>query len=222
MLRRTPSGQGGGNDAAGPWEGRVLATVSKSTLRLNLARAAVLVIAAATLLALTGARPADAPPASLPPDLDQLAQASVDQPFQFPDTTDSEGDDTDTLDVAPPSAEQQAPPPQSPALEDTAGVFRPDLNTVPTGANADSTAVGATADTTGARGATPDTLFMPSGVLPTNPQPATTTTTQPHGAPLPGPKLEAKKPRTGLLGIHPIAILVGLAALHIAVTHLAE
>jgi len=199
-----------------------LATVSKSTLRLNLARAAVLVIAAATLLALTGARPADAPPASLPPDLDQLAQASVDQPFQFPDTTDSEGDDTDTLDVAPPSAEQQAPPPQSPALEDTAGVFRPDLNTVPTGANADSTAVGATADTTGARGATPDTLFMPSGVLPTNPQPATTTTTQPHGAPLPGPKLEAKKPRTGLLGIHPIAILVGLAALHIAVTHLAE
>jgi hypothetical protein len=94
------------------------------------------------------------------------------------------------------------------------------LNTVPSGATADSTAVGATADTTGARGAAPDTLFMPSGVLPTNPQP--TTTTQPHGAPLPGPKLEAKKPRTGLLGIHPIAILVGLAALHIAVTHLAE
>ncbi|HEX3112770.1 MAG TPA: hypothetical protein VHU20_05845, partial [Candidatus Eisenbacteria bacterium] len=170
-------------------------------MRLNLARAAVLVIAAATLLALTGARPADAPPATLPPGLDQLAQAPVDQPFQFPDTTDSEGDDADTLDVAPPSAEQQAPPPQSPALEDTAGAFRPDLNTVPSGATADSTAVGATADTTGARGATPDTLFMPSGVLPTNPQP--TTTTQPHGAPLPGPKLEAKKPRTGLLGIHP-------------------
>jgi len=191
-------------------------------LRLNLARAAVLVIAAATLLALTGARPADAPPASLPPGLDQLAQAPVDQPFQFPDTTDSEGDDADTLDAVPRSAGQEAPPPQSPALEDTAGAFRPDLNTVPSGANADSTAVGATADTTGARGATPDTLFMPSGVLPTNPQPTTTTTTQPHGAPLPGPKLEAKKPRTGLFGIHPIAILVGLAALHIAVTHLAE
>jgi hypothetical protein len=107
-------------------------------------------------------------------------------------------------------------------VEDTAGVFRPDLNTAPAGATADSTAVGATADTTGARGAAPDTLFMPSGVLPTNPQPTTTTTTQPQGAPLPGPKLEAKKPRTGLFGIHPIAILVGLAALHIAVTHLAE
>src|SRR6185503_8424625 len=178
MLRRTPSGQGGGNDAAGPWEGRVLATVSKSTLRLNLA------IAAATLLALTGARPADAPPASLPPGLDQLAQAPVDQPFQFPDTTDSEGDDADTLDVVPPSTEQQAPPPQSPALEDTAGAFRPDLFSNATGATADSTAVGATADTTGARSAAPDTLFMPSGVLPTNPQPTTTTTTQPHGAPL--------------------------------------
>ena len=221
MLRRTPSGQGGGNDAAGPWEGRVLATVERPniSLRILVARAAVLVIAAMTLLALTGARPADAP--APPGNLDQLAQAPVDQPFQFPDTTGDEEDDSDTLDVAP-SAEQQAPPPQSPAVEDTVGVFRPDLNPVPPGATADSTTAGAIADTTGARGAAPDTLFMPPAVLPTNPQPTTTTTTQPQGAPLPGPKLEAKKPRTGLFGIHPIAILVGLAALHIAVTHLAE
>jgi len=196
-----------------------LATVERPniSLRILVARAAVLVTAAATLLALTGARSADAPG-----NLDQLAQAPVDQPFQFPDTTGDEEDDADTLDVAPPSAEQQAPPPQSPAVEDTAGVFRPDLNPVPPGATADSTTAGAAADTTGAHGAAPDTLFMPSGVLPTHPQPTTTTTTQPQGAPLPGPKLEAKKPRTGLLGIHPIAILVGLAALHIAVTHLAE
>ena len=211
MLRRTPSGQGGGNDAAGPWEGRVLATVERPniSLRILVARAAVLVIAAMTLLALTGARSADAP--APPGNLDQLAQAPVDQPFQFPDTTGDEEDDADTLDVAP-SAEQQAPPPQSPAVEDTVGVFRPDLNPVPPGATADSTTAGAA----------PDTLFMPPAVLPTNPQPTTTTTTQPQGAPLPGPKLEAKKPRTGLFGIHPIAILVGLAALHIAVTHLAE
>src|SRR6185436_4567523 len=112
-----------------------------------------------------------------------------------PDTTDDE-EDSDTLDVVPPATPQQATPTQPSAVEDTAGVFRPDLNAVPPGATADS--VGATADTTGARGAAPDTLFMPSGVLPTNPHPTTTTTTQPHGEPLPGTKLEAKKPRTGL------------------------
>ena len=216
-MRRTPSGQGGGNDAAGPWEGRVLATVSTISLRRFLARAAVLVIAAATLGALTGARPADAPPASLPSDQDQLAQAPVDQPFQFPDTTEDEEDDSDTTDVVPPAAQQQTAPPQSPAIEDTAGAFRPDLNTAPPGATVDTTAA--------PTGAAPDTLFMPSGVLPVNPGPQqpTTTTTQPHATPsMPGPKQEAKKPRKGLLGIHPIAILVGLAALHIAVTHLAE
>jgi hypothetical protein len=212
-MRRAPSGQGGGNDAVGPWEGRVLATVSKVSLRLFLARAAVFVIAAATLVALTGARPTDAPPASLPSDLDQLAQAPVDQPFELPDTTEDEEDDSDTTDVVPQSTQQE--PPQSPALEDTTGAFRPDLNTAPPGATVDTTVA--------PTGAAPDTLFMPSGVLPTNPQPKTTTTTQPHATPpLPGPKQEAKKPRKGLLGIHPVAILVGLAALHIAVTHLAE
>jgi hypothetical protein len=191
-----------------------LATVSKISLRRFLARAAVLVIAAATLGALTGARPADAPPASLPSDLDQLAQAPVDQPFQFPDTTEDE-EDSDTTDVVPPSAPQQTAPPQSPAIEDTVGAFRPDLNTAPPGATVDTTAA--------PTGAAPDTLFMPSGVLPVNPQQPTTTTTQPHATPsMPGPKQEAPKPRKGLFGIHPIAILVGLAALHIMVTHLAE
>lgn len=177
-------------------------------------------IAAATLLALTGARSASAPPAPL--DLEQLAQASVDQPFQFPDTTDDEEDDSDTLDVVPPAtppSQQQAAPDTSmhtsPALEDTAGAFRPDLNAVPSGVAIDSTAVHT--------GAQPDTLFMPSGVLPVNPQeqpPAAQP--QAQGAHPPGPTIPEKKPRTGLLGIHPIAILVGLAALHIAVTHLAE
>ncbi|HET9939956.1 MAG TPA: hypothetical protein VFR25_02525 [Candidatus Eisenbacteria bacterium] len=189
-----------------------MATVERpnNSLRILFARAAVLVIAAATLLALTGARPADAP-ATAP--LDQIAQAPVDQPFELPDTTEDEEDDADTLDVVPPSAQQQAPPPASPAVEDTTGAFRPDLNTVPPGATADSSATGAA----------PDTLFMPSGVLPTNPQPTTTTTTQPQATPpLPGPKQEVKKPRKGLLGIHPVAILFGLAALHIMVTHLAE
>lgn len=214
MLRRTPSGQGGGNDAAGPWEGRVLATVERpnSSLRVLLARAVVLVIAAATLLAMTGARPADAPAAA---PLDQIAQAPVDQPFELPDTTEDEEDDADTLDVVPPSAQEQTPPPASPAVEDTTGAFRPDLNAVPPGATADSSAA--------PTGAAPDTLFMPSGVLPTNPQQPTTTTTQPHATPsMPGPRQEAQKPRKGLLGIHPVAILVGLAALHIMVTHLAE
>src|SRR5262245_8094945 len=214
-MRRTPSGQGGGNDAAGPWEGRVLATVSKFSLRQFLARAAVLVIAAATLVALTGARPADAPPASLPSDLGQLAQAPVDQPFEFPDTTDDEEDDADTLDVVPPAAPQQAAPPQSPAIEDTTGAFRPDLNTAPSGATIDSSVA--------PTGAAPDTLFMPSGVLPANPQPTPTTATQPRTTPPPmGPKQEVKKTRTGLFGIQPNAILVGLAAPANAVTHLAE
>lgn len=217
MLRRAPSGQGGGNDAAGPWEGRVLATVERTqmSLRLWLARTAVLVTAAA-LLALTGARSASAPPA--PWDKEQLAQASVDQPFQLPDTTDDEEDDADTLDVVPSTAPQQASPdtshaPQSPALDETPG-FRPDtLNAVPPGATADSVHTGAQ----------PDTLFMPSGVLLTNPEasPTPTTQAQPQGAHPPGP-IPEKKPRSGILGIHPIAILVGLAALHIAVTHLAE
>lgn len=217
MLRRAPSGQGGGNDAAGPWEGRVLATVSKVSLRSFFARAAVLVIAAATLLALTGARSVDAPPA--PEDLEQLAQAPVDQPFEFPDTTDEEEDDSDTLDVVPPATQQtqQAAPDTSmhtsPALEDTAGAFRPDLNAVPS-------AVDTAAVHTGAQ---PDTLFMPSGVLPVNPR-ETPPATQPNPQAThpPGPTIPEKKPRTGLFGIHPIAILVGLAALHIAVTHLAE
>jgi len=219
MLRRAPSGQGGGNDAAGPWEGRVLATVehTQMSLRLWLARAAVLVTAAATLLALTGARSADAPPA--PGDLEQLAQASVDQPFQLPDTTDDGEDDSDTLDVVPSTAPQQASPdtsqaPQSPALDETPG-FRPDtLNAVSPGATADSVHTGAQ----------PDTLRMPSGVLLTNPEasPTPTTQAQPQGAHPPGPTIPEKKPRSGILGIHPIAILVGLAALHIAVTHLAE
>src|SRR5690349_21576141 len=158
MLRRAPSGQGGGNDAAGPWEGRVLATVehTKISLRLWLARAAVLVTAAATLLALTGARSADPPPSA---DLEQLAQAPVDQPFQFPDTTEDE-DDSDTTDVVPQATQQpqqQAAPDTSthtsPALDETPG-FRPDtLNAVPS-------AVDTAAVHTGGE---EDTLFIPSG-----------------------------------------------------------
>jgi hypothetical protein len=190
-------------------------------LRLHAARAAVLVIAAATLLALTGARSADAPaPAA---DFDRLAQAPSDQPPPTDQPTnpyleDDEQAPEDTLNVppatlqqqaapdtttpAPPSATQQAPP-------DTLPMVSPDtLNMVPPGAVVDSTA---------AHSAGPDTLFEPT-VLPAGPP---GTHTPPSTGPI-GPKEGPKKPRTGILGIHPIAILLGLAALHIAVTHLVD
>jgi hypothetical protein len=194
-------------------------------LRLHAARAAVLVIAAATLLALTGARSADAPVASPPAaDFDRLAQAPSDQPPP-PNLGDDEETPEDTLDVAPPptvqqqvapdsttpAAAQQAPPDTLPmATPDTLRAASPDtLNMVPPGAMADSTA---------AHSARPDTLFAPT-VLPAGP-PGTASPPPSTGAI--GPKEGPKKPRTGIFGVHPIAILLGLAALHIAVTHLVD
>ena len=200
-------------------------------LRLHAARAAVLVIAAATLLALTGARSVDAPAASPPvADFDRLAQAPSDQPTNpsdQPPPPNLEDDQApeDTLNVAPPpavlqqaapdtttpTAAQQAPPDTLPmATPDTLHTATPDtLNMIPPGAMADSTA---------AQSAGPDTLFAPT-VLPAGPP---GTASQPPSTGPIGPKQAPKKPRTGILGVHPIAILVGLAALHIAVTHLAD
>lgn len=194
-------------------------------LRPHAARAAVLVIAAATLLALTGARSADAPPAA---DFDRLAQAPSDQPPPTDQPTnpyleDDEEEPQDTLNVAPPPAvqpQQAAPDTTTPAPAsatqqappDTLPMVSPDtLNAVPPGATADSTAA-----QTPAQSAQPDTLFEPT-VLPSGPP----GTAPPSTGPI-GPKEAPKKPRTGILGIHPIAILLGLAALHIAVTHLAD
>ena len=190
-------------------------------MRLHAARGAVLVIAAATLLALTGARSADAPSAA---DFDRLAQAPSDQPPPTDQPTnpyleDDEEEPEDTLNVAPPPAvqpQQAAPDTTTPAPAsatqqappDTLPMVSPDtLNAVPPGATADSTA---------AQSAQPDTLFEPT-VLPSGPP----GTAPPSTGPI-GPKEAPKKPRTGILGIHPIAILLGLAALHIAVTHLAD
>lgn len=192
-------------------------------------------IAAATLLALTGARSADAPVASPLPegsDFDWLAQAPADQPTNPSDQPtppnledDEEEAPEDTLDVAPPPAmlQQQAAPDTTPpappsatqqAPPDTLPAASPDtLNAAPPGATADSTAV-----QTPAQSAGPDTLFAPS-VLPAGPP--GTASTPPSTGPI-GPKEGPKKPRTGILGIHPIAILFGLVALHIAVTHLAD
>jgi hypothetical protein len=191
-------------------------------LRLHAARAAVLVIAAATLLALTGARSAEAPVASPPTaDFDRLAQAPSDQPTN-PYLEDDEEEPEDTLNVAPPPAvlEQQAAPdttipaPTSATQQappDTLPMASPDtLNLVPPGATADSTAAQTPAG--------PDTLFAPS-ILPSGPP--GTQSTPPSTGPI-GPKEAPKKPRTGILGVHPIAILLGLAALHIAVTHLVD
>jgi hypothetical protein len=146
----------------------------------------------------------------------------------------------DTLNTSPPPAEQQqaAPdtttiPPQAPpstppdtttaaptiqaiSVPDTLRTAPPDtlhsLSTTPDSTNA---ALRVPAQT-----AVPDTLFPTTSgqVLPVGPQ--ATATTQPH-APQ-GPPVPSPKPRTGILGIHPIAILVGLAALHYAVIHLVE
>lgn len=195
-------------------------------MRLHAARAAVLVIAAATLLALTGARSADAPVSSpSPADFDRLAQAPSDQPPPPNLEDDEEEAPEDTLNVAPPpavlqqaapdsttpAAAQQAPPDTLPmAAPDTLHTAAPDtLNMVPPGATADSTA---------AQTAGPDTLFAPT-VLPAGPP---GTASQPPSTGAIGPKEGPKKPRTGILGVHPIAILLGLAALHIAVTHLVD
>jgi hypothetical protein len=178
-------------------------------LRLHAARAAVLVIAAVTLLALTGARSADAPVASPPAaDFDRLAQAPSDQPTNPsdqppPNLEDDEEAPEDTLNVAPPSAllqDQAAPDTTTPAAAQQAP---PD--TLPM----------ATPDTLRAG---PDTLFAPT-VLPAGPP---GTASQPPSTGAIGPKQGPKKPRTGIFGVHPIAILLGLAALHIAVTHLVD
>jgi len=218
-----------GTDAAGPWEGQRLATARPfklhDFLRLHAARATVLVIAAATLLALTGARSADAPAASPPTaDFDRLAQAPSDQPPPTEQPTnpyleDDEETPDDTLNVPPATLQQQAAPdtttpaPTSATQQappDTLPMVSPDtLNMVPPGAVADSTA---------AQTAGPDTLFAPT-VLPAGP-PGTQPTPPTTGGI--GPKEAPKKPRTGIFGVHPIAILLGLAALHIAVTHLVD
>jgi len=190
------------------------------------------VIAAATLLALTGARSADAPVGSPPAaDFDRLAQAPSDQPTNPsdqpppPNLGNDEEAPEDTLNAAPPpavlqqaaqdtttpAAAQQAPPDTLPmATPDTLRAASPDtLNMVPPGAMADSTA---------AQSAGPDTLFAPT-VLPAGPR---GTASQPPSTGPIGPKQGPKKPRTGIFGVHPIAILLGLAALHIAVTHLVD
>ena len=186
-------------------------------------RVLVLVIAAGLMSVLSGAGAVSAgsiaPSPALAPELEQLAQLPTDPP---PDP----GDDSDTLGVTPTApAQQQAPdttaiqatPVPSAAAADTTGAS----GAVPPGASAtpsDSTgAVLHTAPQTAA----PDTLFMNSPVLPAGPPTprGTTATTGTQPQTMPGPKPEAKKPRTGILGIHPIAILVGLAAVHYLVIH---
>ncbi len=205
--------------------------------------AAVVVIATALASVLCGAGPMSA---GEPSPAASGRSAEPDWIAQLPTDTGSDGGEedvnpVDTLNTSPPAAAEQqqvapdttttapqaqpstppdttttAPTIQAISVPDTLRTAPPDtlhsLSTTPDSTNA---ALRAPAQT-----AVPDTLFptTPGQVLPVGPQ--GTVTTQPH-APQ-GPPVPPPKPRTGIFGIHPIAILVGLAALHYAVIHLAE
>jgi hypothetical protein len=137
------------------------------------------------------------------------------------DAEDEEFDPSDTLDVQEdepltPDTTQAAPPPPSPA--DTAGFVPSTMDTSGAPAAADTSAAGI------------DTLR--GTFVPVTPDSATAAKRAAAAAdsgvgdtlftPKPGPQAPAqappKKPRSGILGIHPIVILLGLVALHYFVT----
>jgi hypothetical protein len=198
--------------------------------------AAVVVIATALASVLCGAGPISA---GGPSPAASERSAEPDWIAQLPSGGGEDVSPADTLNTSPPAEQQQVAPdtttippqaqPSTPpdtttaaptiqaiSVPDTLGTAPADtlhpLSTTPDSTNA---ALRVPAQT-----AVPDTLFptTPGHVLPAGPQ--GTVTTQPH-APQ-GPPVPPPKPRTGLFGIHPIAILVGLAALHYAVIHLVE
>ena len=139
------------------------------------------------------------------------------------DEAEEELDPADTLDVeegppVSPDTTQSVPPPATPSV-------------VPQASSAD-TLRSAAPDTSGL-----DTLQTTPGYVPLPPDsaaradtdsaavetlsvkaPPPTPTPAARPAPSPSPAPKEKKPRSGILGIHPIAILLGLAFLHYFVT----
>ena len=208
--------------------------------------AAVVVIATALASVLCGAAPLSARGPS-PADGDGRT-VELDWIAQLPTDTGSDEGDVNAADTLNATAQPTQQQPAQPATPDTTAAAtqaqpssHPDTtSTVPSiqaisvpdtlrSAPADtlhSSTLSTTPDSanaalrTPAQSAAPDTIFPTTTgqVLPIGPRvPATVRPQTPQG-----PKQEPPKPRTGIFGIHPIAILVGLAALHYAVIHLVE
>lgn len=163
--------------------------------------------------------------------------ASAQNPGSAPDSSVIPPDQDEPLGPGPEvGPEPSEPPPSEPPPSEQPGAGTQSApntgapsDTTHAGAVADTTHAGASADTTHA-GALPDTTggFLPAlGVkgaaeapLDTLSLPTTTPTNSSAGPAVggahaaPPPAAAPPKPRTGLLGIHPIAILLGLAALN--------
>ena len=133
-----------------------------------------------------------------------------------------EFDPSDTLGVEEdeplsPDSTQTAPPPSTPSTSspDTALTAPPDTSqALPSGPTLPDT----TARTPAFVPSVPDSATRARRAAAAADSGDTLMSAKPRQAPPAGPAPEAKKPRSGILGVHPIAILLGLAVLHYFVT----